>query len=82
MSLDKSLRSKGALVRQRNVLTRVERLKKLEDEGEWKEGETIFGLRKVRVARVKRRVKAKKKLEQAAPLAAGPESEAAPTPEE
>jgi len=47
MSLDKSLRSHGALERHRNVLSRAERIEALQDEEEWKEGDTVFGLPKV-----------------------------------
>jgi len=47
MSLDKSLRSHGALERHRNVLSRAERVEALQDEEEWKEGDTVFGLPKV-----------------------------------
>jgi len=60
MTQDKSLRSKASLVRQRSVLTRAERLAKLRDDGRWQEGQSIFGLPKVRVAVVKRRAKPKK----------------------
>ncbi len=47
MSLDKSLKSKGALARHRNVLTRAERIEKLKEEDRWKEGDDPLGLPKV-----------------------------------
>jgi small basic protein (TIGR04137 family) len=47
MSLDKSLKSKGTLVRHRNVLTRAERVNILKEEGRWQEGDAVFGLNKV-----------------------------------
>lgn len=47
MSLDKSLRSHGALERHRNVLSRAERVEALQDEEAWKEGDPVFGLPKV-----------------------------------
>jgi len=47
MSLDKSLRSHGALERHRNVLSRAERVDALRDEEEWEEGDGVFGLPKV-----------------------------------
>ena len=47
MSIDRSLKLKGALVRHRNVLTRAERLKRLKDEEKWEEGNSLFGLPKV-----------------------------------
>ena len=47
MSLDKSLRSHGALERHRNVLSRAERVEVLREEEEWEEGDGVFGLPKV-----------------------------------
>jgi small basic protein (TIGR04137 family) len=48
VSLDRSLKSKAALSRHRNVLTRAQRIDKLEDEGRWHEGDEVFGLPKVK----------------------------------
>jgi len=69
MSLDKSLRSHGALERHRNVLTRAERLDVLRDEEEWQEGDSVFGLRKVvhRKVTTKRHKPAKAEAAEAAP---------------
>jgi small basic protein (TIGR04137 family) len=47
MSLDRSLKSKSALVRSRSVLTRAERLIALKDQERWEEGSSVFGLPKV-----------------------------------
>ena len=47
MSIDRSLRVKGALVRHRNVLSRAERLAMLKEEERWAEGEAVTGLPKV-----------------------------------
>jgi len=47
MSLDKSLRSHGALARHRNVLTRAERIEKLKELGKWGDDRDVFGLPKV-----------------------------------
>lgn len=52
MSIDKSLRRKNQLARARNVLTRAERIKVLQDEERWKEGRSPYGLPKVRVLKV------------------------------
>ena len=57
MSVDKSLKSRNALKRFRSVLTRVERLEKLEEDGRWQEGDSVFSLPKVRTFRPKRRQK-------------------------
>jgi len=47
MSLDKSLKARGALVRHRNVLTRAERIEKLRDLGKWDTDKDVFALPKV-----------------------------------
>tara|TARA_B100000809_G_scaffold262089_1_gene312292 strand:- start:1023 stop:1301 length:279 start_codon:yes stop_codon:yes gene_type:complete len=62
MTIDKSLKINSASIRERNVLTRIERLRKLEETDRWKEGDSVFGLAKVRVEKLalKRKKKAKK----------------------
>ena len=47
MSIDPSLKVKGALTRHRNVLTRAERIEILKDEERWSEGDSLLGLQKV-----------------------------------
>ena len=47
MSIDPSLKIKGALKRHRNVLTRAERIEKLKDEEKWSEEDSLLGLPKV-----------------------------------
>ena len=47
MSIDRSLKIKGALTRHRNVLTRAERVEKLKEEEQWFEGDSLLGLPKV-----------------------------------
>lgn len=47
MSVDRSLKVKGALSRHRNVLTRAERIEQLKDEERWSEGDSLLGLPKV-----------------------------------
>lgn len=63
MSIDKSLVSKSKLVRQRNVLTRPERIKYLQDEGLWDEKKSVYGLPKVKIVKIKKKVKVKKAAE-------------------
>ena len=72
MSLDKSLRSHGALARHRNVLTRGERIAKMKEDGKWSDDRDVFGLPKV----AHRKVTAKKV--KAAAAAEGAEGAAAP----
>ncbi len=65
MSIDKSLVSKGKLVRHRSVLTRTERVQHLTDEGLWDETKSVYGLPKVKTIKVKKKVKvAKEKTEE------------------
>ncbi len=66
MSIDKSLVTKSKLVRQRNVLTRPERIKFLTDEGLWDEKKSVYGLPKVKTVKVKKKAKVAKKAEDAA----------------
>ncbi|MFN4242157.1 MAG: small basic protein [Tepidisphaerales bacterium] len=47
MSLDRSLKSASGLVRHRNVLTRPERLLRLQAEERWNEEKPVLGLPKV-----------------------------------
>jgi small basic protein (TIGR04137 family) len=47
MSIDPSLKIKGALSRHRNVLTRAERIERLKDEERWSEDDSLLGLPKV-----------------------------------
>ena len=61
MTIDKSLKTKGRLVRSRNVLTRDERIAQLAFEERWQEGQSPFGLPKVRVMKTVTGKKKKKK---------------------
>ncbi len=65
MTIDKSLKIKAGSVKQRNVLKRVERLKKLVDADRWKEGDPVYGIPKVRVEKISLKQKKKvKKVEE------------------
>ena len=61
MTIDKSLKIKKGVSRSRNVLTRVERIEKLQGMDRWVEGTSPFDLPKVRVykAIIKKKKKAK-----------------------
>ena len=65
MSIDKSLRRKNTLARSRNVLTRGERIKVLQDEERWKDGRSPYGLPKVRVLKIAKKAKKAAKEEKA-----------------
>ncbi len=47
MSRDKTLKSANTLARHRNVLTRTERIEKMEELGKWEEGASPLGLPKI-----------------------------------
>lgn len=64
MTIHKSLAVQGRLVRSRNVLTRWERITRMQDEERWEDGK-VFGLPKI-ATRVKIKKKSKKKEEAAA----------------
>ena len=77
MSIHKSLSSGDRLKKHRNVLTRDERIVRLEKEGRWKDGESVLGLPKVRNIKVVARKKAKKKEQAPAVETAAPEEKPA-----
>jgi small basic protein (TIGR04137 family) len=83
MSIDKSLRRKDSLVRARNVLTRAERIKQLQNEERWQDGRSPFGLPKVKVVKIVKKSKGKAKeeekpAEEGAEAAAGAAAAATP----
>ena len=82
MSIDKSLRRKNQLQRARNVLTRGERIKTMQNEERWPDGRSPYGLPKVKVIKlvVKKAKKAKEEekaegTEEAAAATAAPAAE-------
>jgi small basic protein (TIGR04137 family) len=83
MSIDRSLKIKGALKRHRNVLTRAERIEKLKDEERWSEEDSLLGLPKVahRKSHAGRKEKAAQAKEAGLEAEAGAEAEVA-KPEE
>jgi small basic protein (TIGR04137 family) len=63
MTIDKSLKINSNSNRNRNVLTRVERLAKLQENELWSDGDSVYGLQKVRVQKVSLKKKKKVKKE-------------------
>jgi len=66
MTMNKSLRVRRGLIRSRSVLTRAERLTRLQEAERWKEGDSPLGLPKVRVFKLAMKKKKKKKEEEGA----------------
>ena len=64
MTIDKSLKTSGGIVRARSVLTRAERIERLKASDRWSEGDSPFGLSKVRVMQIALKKKKKKKEEE------------------
>jgi len=60
MSIDKSLKRKGGMTRQRCVLSRAERIAKMMENGKWAEGQSPFALPKTRVQKIVLKKKVKK----------------------
>jgi small basic protein (TIGR04137 family) len=78
MTMDKSLRIQLGLVRARGVLTRGERIAKLQEGDRWSDGRSPLGLPKVRVIKLSMKKKKKAKEETAEGEAAAPTAAAAP----
>jgi small basic protein (TIGR04137 family) len=84
MTMDKSLRVRRGLIRSRGVLTRAERITRLQEADRWKEDQSALGLPKVRVYKLTVKKKKKKKEEgeegadAAAPAAGGAKPAAKP----
>jgi small basic protein (TIGR04137 family) len=72
MSIDRSLKIKGALSRHRNVLSRTERIEKLKEEERWSEGDSLLGLPKVAHRKSHAGRKDKEDIEEAAETEAAP----------
>ncbi len=60
MTMDKSLRVRRTMVRNRSVLTRAERIQRLLQADRWKEGDSPIGLPKVRVYKITMKKKKKR----------------------
>lgn len=61
MTMDKSLRVRRGMARSRSVLTRAERLARLQEADKWQEGGSPLGLPKVRVYKLAMKKKKKRK---------------------
>lgn len=68
MTMDRTLRTHGGLARTRSVLSRAERIARLEEEGKFDpETDSALGLPKVKIRHSKAGTKSKKAAEEAAP---------------
>lgn len=71
MTMDKSLQLRAGLVRSRSVLTRGERIARLQSSDRWQEGQSPLGLPKVRVYKISMKKKKKRKEEEEGAAAEG-----------
>lgn len=76
MTIDKSLKIKAGGIKQRNVMTRGERLERLAATDRWQEGDSVLGIPKVRVQKLamKKKKKVKEVEEGAEDAASGAET--------
>ena len=82
MSIHPSLSSPDKNKKQRSVLKRAERIKSMLDKGNWKEGDDVYGLPKIKTLRIKIKKEKAEKIETAAvegAAATGPAASAATT---
>ncbi len=70
MTMDKSLQIRAGMARSRSVLSRAERLARLQSTDRWTEGDSPLGLPKVRVYKLSMKKKKKRKEEEGAEGAA------------
>ena len=83
MTMDRTLKQHGGLVRTRSVLTRAERIQQMIDEGKFDpEKDSPLGLPKLRVRHSKAGTKTKRAAEAPAEVAEGAEAAGAAAPEE
>jgi small basic protein (TIGR04137 family) len=78
MSIDKSLKRKGGMSKQRCVLTRAERIAKMLENGQFGNERSPYGLPKTRVQKVVLKKKAKKEAGEGDAAAATPAAGATP----
>lgn len=77
MSIHPSLSSSEKDKKQRSVLKRTERIKTMMQKGQWKEGDNVYGLPKIKTIRIKIK---KEKAEKVTTEAAAATAEAAVSP--
>ena len=80
MSIHPSLKSSEKDKKQRSVLKRAERLRSMMGKGQWKEGDSVYGLPKIKTIRIKIKKEKAEKVETAAAGTAEGAAPAAPVP--
>jgi len=80
MSIHPSLRSSQKDKKQRSVLKRAERLRSMLGKGQWREGDSVYGLPKIKTIRIKIKKEKAEKVETTAVGTEGAAAPAAPVP--
>lgn len=80
MSIHPSLRSSDKNKKQRSVLKRAERLRSMLGKGQWREGDSVYGLPKIKTIRIKIKKEKAEKVETTAVGTEGAAAPAAPVP--
>ena len=80
MSIHPSLTISEKDKKARSVLKRIERIRQMQEKGDWKLGDAVYGLPKVKTLRIKIKKEKAEKVETAVPVAgaAAPAAGAAP----
>ncbi|MFH0855190.1 MAG: small basic protein [Candidatus Omnitrophota bacterium] len=71
MSIHPSLAVSDKDKKQRSVLKRTERIRSMLDKGQWKEGDRVYGLPKIKAIRIKIKKEKAEKTAEASPGAEG-----------
>jgi len=80
MSIHPSLKSSQKDKKQRSVLKRAERLRSMLGKGQWREGDSVYGLPKIKTIRIKIKKEKAEKVETTAVGTEGAAAPAAPVP--
>ena len=72
MSIHPSLASSDKDKKQRSVLKRIERLRQMKDKEQWKEGDKVYGLPKIKTIRIKIKKEKVEKAGETAPVEGAP----------
>ena len=75
MAIHPSLKTSDKVKKARSVMKRSERIRSMMEKGQWKEGDDVYGLPKIKAVRIKIK---KEKVEKVAEVVAGAEGAAAP----
>lgn len=82
MSIHPSLTISEKDKKARSVLKRTERIKQMQEKGKWKEGDSVYGLPKIKTLRIKIKKEKTEKAEVEAPVEGAPVVAAGPQAKE